>query len=103
MPDEKDNNEKIAAATADAQKHAVASRDKQLKSEKEASDKATKAQLERVSNLKPTPTQAENDRAKLGQTLEELDDKEDHGAPEERQVSADKGTAGALNRSVSTK
>lgn len=78
-------------------------RDAQLKDERKAADKDTKEQLNRVAQLQPTPTQAENDRAALGQTLEELDDKEDHGAPEERQVSAGAGTAGALNRSVSTK
>lgn len=78
-------------------------RDDQLKAERKASDKETAAQIERVAKLQPTPTQAENDRARLGQSLEELDDKEDHGAPEERQVSAATGTAGALNRSVSTK
>jgi hypothetical protein len=103
MPDE-DQNKAIAARAAADAKAQRKSREQQLKDERDASEAATKEQQERVSNLRPTPTQEENDRAKLGlNTLEDLDNKEDHGAPEERSVSAAEGTAGAKNRSVSTK
>lgn len=48
-----------------------------------------KAAMERTDNVQPTPTQEEVDTAKLATpTLETLDSKEDHGAPEERQVEA---------------
>jgi hypothetical protein len=72
-------------------------------SRKEIADR-TAAQLARAENTQPTPTQEENDRAKLGlHSLADLDDKEADGSPEERSVSAADGTAGAKNRSVSTK
>jgi hypothetical protein len=46
-----------------------------------------KAAMERMENVQPTPTQSEIDSAKLSTpTLEELDSKEDHGAPEERSL-----------------
>lgn len=92
-----------ARAEADLKSH-IKARDAQLKAERKAADEAHDEQVKRVANLRPTPTQEENDRAKLGlHSLEELDDKEGDGSPEEREVSAGKGTAGALNRSVSTK
>ncbi|MBD8677936.1 hypothetical protein [Sphingomonas sp. CFBP 13720] len=48
-----------------------------------------KAAMERTENVQPTPTQDEIDSAKLATpTLESLDGKEDHGAPEERAVEA---------------
>lgn len=51
-----------------------------------ASEADTKAHYERVANSQPTPTQAENDRAKLGfDSLKELDDKEDDGSPSEEE------------------
>jgi hypothetical protein len=68
-------------------------------SRKEIADR-TAAQLARAENTQPTPTQEENDRAKLCQSVEELDGKEADGSPED---AAAKATAGALNRSVSTK
>jgi hypothetical protein len=83
MADKKDPN---AQALADAAK---------------ASDADTQAYYDRVNAAKPTPTQEENDRAKLGQSLEDLDGKEADGSPVEG--AAAKGTAGALNRSVQTK
>jgi hypothetical protein len=82
-------------------------RQKELDEQRKQSEADTKAQLERVANARPTPTQEENDRAKLGyyDSVEALDDKESDGSAEERSVSAaDAGaTAGARNRSVSTK
>ena len=48
---------------------------------RKASNADTKAYYERVSGSQPTPTQAENDRAKLGyDSLKELDNKEDDGS-----------------------
>jgi hypothetical protein len=47
------------------------------------------AQLARSENLQPTPTQEENDRAKLGlHSLADLDDKEADGSPEEKAAPA---------------
>ena len=47
------------------------------------------AAMERTDSVQPTPTQEDIDVAKLATpTLETLDGKEDHGAPEERQVEA---------------
>jgi hypothetical protein len=44
----------------------------------------------RMNGSQPTPTQAENDSAKLGNvTLAELDAKEDHGAAEEKSADSD--------------
>lgn len=67
-----------------ADKHDPAkARDAMLKEQRAASDADTKAQLERASSTQPTPTQEENDRAKLGlHSLEELDDKEPDGSKE---------------------
>lgn len=48
-----------------------------------------KAAMERTDNVQPTPTQYEIDSAKISTpTIEELDGKDDHGAPEERSVEA---------------
>lgn len=64
-------------------------RDKALADARKQSEEDTKAHYERVSSSKPTPTQEENDRAKLGfHSIEELDDKEDDGSPEQRDLSA---------------
>lgn len=58
-----------AKAVADAQK---------------ASQADTDAYYERIAASQPTPTQAENDRAKLGyDSVKELDDKEDDGSGSE--------------------
>ena len=54
-----------------------------LAASQRASEADTKAAAERQS-YQPTPTQAENDRAKLGiDSLAQLDSKEDSGAPDE--------------------
>jgi hypothetical protein len=71
---------------------ATADRDAQLKASREETDRQTEEQIARQS-ARPTPTQDENDRAKLGlQSLEELDDKEPDGSPEEEPA-----RRGALN------
>ena len=58
-------------------------RAEELAASQRASEADTKAAAERQS-YQPTPTQAENDRAKLGiDSLEQLDSKEDSGAPDE--------------------
>lgn len=50
-----------------------------------ASEADTQAHYDRVAASQPTPTQAENDRAKLGfESLEELDNKEPDGSPEQK-------------------
>jgi hypothetical protein len=61
------------------------SREQQLADARKASDADTKKQLERINSTQPTPTQEENDRAKLGfHSTSELDDKEDDGSPEQK-------------------
>jgi hypothetical protein len=61
----------------------------QLAQARKQSEEDTKAHYERVSSSQPTPTQEENDRAKLGfDSVKELDDKEDDGSPEQRDLSA---------------
>jgi hypothetical protein len=63
-----------AKAVADAQKESQAD---------------TKAFYERVAASQPTPTQEENDRAKLGfDSLKELDNKEDDGSGSEEEARA---------------
>lgn len=58
-------------------------RDAALK-ESAARVEAETAEAAARQNTQPTPTQAENDRAKLGvDSLAELDDKESDGSPEE--------------------
>lgn len=60
-------------------------RDAALKDQRAAADAATQEHYDRVNSTQPTPTQEENDRAKLGlHSLEELDDKEADGSPEDR-------------------
>lgn len=75
MADEK------AKAVADAQKESQAD---------------TKAYYERVNSSQPTPTQEENDRAKLGfDSLKELDNKEDDGSGSEAEARAKAAEAAA--------
>lgn len=77
----KDIAERAAADAKDASKK----RDARLREEREASDASTQEQLDRVAGMKPTPTQEEIDRVKLGtHSLEELDDKEPDGSPEQK-------------------
>lgn len=75
-------------------------RAQQLSESRKQADEDTKAHYERVSSSQPTPTQEENDRAKLGfDSVEELDDKEDDGSEEQRDLTA--GGAGSYTtRSV---
>lgn len=62
---------------ADEKKDALAESQK-------ASEADTKAHYARVAASQPTPTQEENDRAKLGfSSLKDLDDKEDDGSGSE--------------------
>lgn len=69
-------------------------RDKAFKADQERIAKENEAQVAKTDGLQPTPTQEENDRAKLGfDSLEELDDKEDDGSPEQKDVEA--GQAGS--------
>jgi hypothetical protein len=56
MPDD-DQNKAIADRAAADAKAQRKSREQQLKDERDASEAATKEQQERVSNLRPTPTQ----------------------------------------------
>lgn len=64
-------------------------RERLLAESRKQADEDTKAHYERVNSSQPTPTQEENDRAKLGfQSIEELDDKEDDGSEEQRDLVA---------------
>ena len=95
MADNDKNLEAAAKSVEEARKANVKSREEQLASERKASDEDTKAYYERVSGSKPTPTQEENDRAKLGfDSLEELDNKEPDGSEEvSRDLSAGRAEA----------
>lgn len=65
---------------------------------KKQSDADTAAYYDRVNSTQPTPTQEENDRAKLGfESLKELDDKEDDGSP------ADKAAVSYTTRDAAAK
>jgi hypothetical protein len=60
-------------------------RDQQIADARKQSEADTQAYYDRVNSSQPTPTQEENDRAKLGfKSLEELDNKEDDGSPEQK-------------------
>lgn len=60
-------------------------RDEAHKAAQKETAERTKEQLARSENVQPTPTQEENDRARLGlHSLAELDDKEADGSPEEK-------------------
>lgn len=86
MADDNKNAEAAARALEADRKAAAKSREEQLAASRKASEADTKAAEERQS-YQPTPTQEENDRAKLGlSSLEELDDKEDSGAPTEEEA-----------------
>lgn len=85
MADEhKINTEAARKAEEDNRKAAAKSHDEALAESRKAADADTKAYYERVNASQPTPTQAENDRAKLGiDSLEQLDNKEDDGSGSE--------------------
>jgi hypothetical protein len=90
MADDKISAEAAAAAAKAAEanrKEAIKSHDAELDESRKAADADTKAFYARVAASQPTPTQAENDRAKLGiDSLEQLDDKEDDGSPSEAEA-----------------
>lgn len=75
-------NNAANAELAKNQKAAADARAKQLADSRKETEARTKEQLERAESTQPTPTQEENDRAKLGiSSLADLDDKEDDGSP----------------------
>lgn len=79
-------------------------REEQLAQARKQADEDTKAHYERVSSSQPTPTQEENDRAKLGfRTVEELDDKEDDGSGPDKSAAAGAAPAGYSTRAVEPK
>ena len=91
MADENKISAEAAAAAAKAaeanRKEAIKSHDEELAASRKAADADTKAYYERVAKSQPTPTQEENDRAKLGiDSLEQLDDKEDDGSGSEAEA-----------------
>jgi hypothetical protein len=72
-----------------ADKDPAKAREAQLKASQDEVAARTADQLARSENLQPTPTQEENDRAKLGlHSLADLDDKEADGSPEEKAAPA---------------
>jgi hypothetical protein len=72
-----------------ADKDPAKAREAQLKASQDEIAARTAEQLARSENLQPTPTQEENDRAKLGlHSLADLDDKEADGSPEEKAPAA---------------
>jgi hypothetical protein len=87
--DTKINTEEARKAEEANRKAAAKSHDEALAESRKAADADTKAYYERVASSQPTPTQAENDRAKLGiDSLEQLDSKEDDGSGSEAEVRA---------------
>jgi hypothetical protein len=78
-------------------------RDKAFKADQERIAKENEEQVAKTEGLQPTPTQAENDRAKLGvESLEELDNKEPDGSPEQRDIEAGQASS-YTTRNVSAK
>jgi hypothetical protein len=72
---------------------ATADRDTQLKASREETARQTEEKFARTEKARPTPTQEENDKARLGvASLEELDNKEPDGTEEEEPA-----RRGALN------
>lgn len=90
-----------AKAAEETARNARKSREEQLKAERKAADEDTKAGQERIAKYRPTPTQEENDRAKLGvSSLDELDNKEPDGSEEEEEA-RQKALSSPQNRSIS--
>jgi hypothetical protein len=59
--------------------------DKAFKDDQARIARENEEQVAKADGLQPTPTQEENDRAKLGvSSLEQLDNKEDDGSGEDR-------------------
>jgi hypothetical protein len=78
----------------------------QLAKDAEARKKATEETAKRMESSKPTPTQEENDRARLGDDVKEKAD--DGSGPEvkltlQREVTADKPGAAYPTRQVESK
>ncbi len=88
---DKTQADNAAASKADAEKLS-ADRLKTHNADQDRIAKENEEQISRTDSFRPTPTQAENDRAKLGVTsLSELDNKESDGSPEEKDVAASDG------------
>jgi hypothetical protein len=82
-------------------KDALAVAKERLAKEKEAADKSTAEASEQLSKGKPTPTQEENDLAKLGAALDEHEDDGSGPSPTYhtvRTVEADKPAGGYQTR-----
>lgn len=78
-------------------------RDKAFKDDQARIAAENEEQVAKSEGLQPTPTQAENDRAKLGvSSLKELDDKEPDGSPEQKDIEAGQA-AGYSTRAVAPK
>lgn len=90
MADDKISAEAAAAAAKAAEasrKAATKSHDEALAASRKEADADTEAFYARIAASQPTPTQEENDRAKLGiDSLEQLDNKEDDGSPSEAEA-----------------
>jgi len=76
-------------------------REKQLAQNREASDRSKREGTERLSKGRPTPTQDENDRAKLGEHI--LDHEDDGSGPDphaQKNLEAQHATGGYQTRDV---
>jgi len=92
---DKDQQAEIAKAVAAEAKASDERRSKIAADTRKRVAEETKEQIARQ-DTQPTPTQEENDRAKLGvSSLEQLDDKEPDGSPEETTRNLASGTAAA--------
>lgn len=104
MADENKANAEAAKALEANAKANAKQREEQLAAERKAADEDTKAHYDRVDGVQPTPTQEENDRAKLGfNSLSELDNKEDDGAPSEAEARAAAAKAAAAREEAASK
>ena len=88
--------------TEDQKKHADDTR-KKLKDEREAREKASQEHAKSVAEVKPTPTQEENDMAASGVYLSEHEDDgsgPDPNAPQTKQAEANKPKSGYQTRTA---
>ena len=88
--------------TEDQKKHADDTR-KKLKDEREAREKASQEHAKSVAEVKPTPTQEENDLAASGVYLEEHEhdgSPADPNAPQDKQAEARKPKSGYQTRTA---
>jgi sRNA-binding protein len=93
--------------TAAAKKHADETR-KKLKEERDAREKASKEREKAAGDIKPTPTQEENDLAASGVPVTEHEDDgsgPDPNVPQtkDKQMAADKPAGGYSTRTASAK